>query len=235
MGIASGSCLPPMDELLPVDFSVAETDRLYRCHSGPICFMPTSKYWYMTSPALTLRAKWKRLQKPSEATVVTGGPTAIDVPLPTVDGRRLILPRYTQPEADAKILLDKLRLALPSQLPPRITSVKIEHAALRGEGLTKVRFSDGPVVQNDGFLKAISQGLTCRQCLLKPGDDGGRVAWRLVEPGKGVFYEVALGGVSVCGNAAVGSSMATVGLAALPTCSCSAVVSTSDSRAQTRI
>ena len=39
----------------------------------------------------------------------------IDVHLPTVDGRRLILPRYTQPDTDAKILLDKLRLALPTQ------------------------------------------------------------------------------------------------------------------------
>jgi len=40
----------------------------------------------------------------------------IDVHLPTVDGRRLILPRYTQPDTDVKILLDKLRLALPAQL-----------------------------------------------------------------------------------------------------------------------
>jgi len=42
----------------------------------------------------------------------------------------LILPRYTQPEADVQILLDKLRLALPTQPPPRITSAKIEEPAI---------------------------------------------------------------------------------------------------------
>jgi len=46
----------------------------------------------------------------------------IDVHIPTVDGRWLILPRYTQPEAEAKIILDKLKLDLPTQPPPRITA-----------------------------------------------------------------------------------------------------------------
>lgn len=46
----------------------------------------------------------------------------IDVWIPTVDGRWLLLPRYTQPEADTKLLLEKLNLGLPSQPPPRITS-----------------------------------------------------------------------------------------------------------------
>ena len=49
----------------------------------------------------------------------------IDVHLPTVDGRRLILPRYTQPEPEVKILLEKLRLALPAQPLPRITSAAV--------------------------------------------------------------------------------------------------------------
>ena len=49
----------------------------------------------------------------------------IDVHLPTVDGRRLILPRYTQPEPEVKMLLEKLRLALPAQPPPRITSAEV--------------------------------------------------------------------------------------------------------------
>jgi hypothetical protein len=47
----------------------------------------------------------------------------IDVWIPTVDGRWLILPRYTQPEKDTKILLQKLKLELPTQPPhgsPRI-------------------------------------------------------------------------------------------------------------------
>jgi hypothetical protein len=46
----------------------------------------------------------------------------IDVWVPTTDGRWLILPRYTQPETDTKMLLTKLRLDLPTQPPPRITA-----------------------------------------------------------------------------------------------------------------
>jgi len=46
----------------------------------------------------------------------------IDVCIPTVDGRWLILPRYTQPDTDTKMLLHKLRIDLPAQPPPRITT-----------------------------------------------------------------------------------------------------------------
>jgi len=46
----------------------------------------------------------------------------IDVCIPTVDGRWLILPRYTQPDTDTKMLLHKLRIDLPVQPPPRITN-----------------------------------------------------------------------------------------------------------------
>jgi hypothetical protein len=46
----------------------------------------------------------------------------VDVHLPTTDGRHLILPRYTQPEPDPKILLQQLKLELPAQLPPKISS-----------------------------------------------------------------------------------------------------------------
>jgi transposase len=45
----------------------------------------------------------------------------VDVHLPTADGRQLILPRYTQPETEHKMLLDRLKLRLPSQPPPRIS------------------------------------------------------------------------------------------------------------------
>src|SRR5271167_2267910 len=45
----------------------------------------------------------------------------IDVWIPTVDQRWLILPRYTQPSSDNKLLIEKLRLELPSQPPPRLT------------------------------------------------------------------------------------------------------------------
>jgi hypothetical protein len=46
----------------------------------------------------------------------------VDVHLPTTDGRYLILPRYTQPEPDHKILLQQLKLKLPAQPPPKIFS-----------------------------------------------------------------------------------------------------------------
>jgi transposase len=46
----------------------------------------------------------------------------IDVWIPTCDGRWLVLPRYTQPAKDLAMLLAKLKLALPSQPPPRITA-----------------------------------------------------------------------------------------------------------------
>ena len=46
----------------------------------------------------------------------------IDVCIPTVDGRWLILPRYTQPDTDTKMLLHTLRMELPTQPPPRITA-----------------------------------------------------------------------------------------------------------------
>lgn len=46
----------------------------------------------------------------------------IDVHIPTSDGRLLVLPRHTQPEPDLQLLLAQLRLELPAQPPPRITS-----------------------------------------------------------------------------------------------------------------
>ena len=46
----------------------------------------------------------------------------VDVDLPTTDGRHLILPRYTQPDRDQLLLLQRLKLTLPPQPPPRITT-----------------------------------------------------------------------------------------------------------------
>src|SRR5438093_3115055 len=46
----------------------------------------------------------------------------IDVHLPTTDGREVILTRYTQPEPDQRMLLEKLKLKLPEQPPPKITA-----------------------------------------------------------------------------------------------------------------
>jgi hypothetical protein len=44
----------------------------------------------------------------------------IDVHLPTTDGRIILLQRYTEPEPEVQLLLDRLNLRLPSQPPPRI-------------------------------------------------------------------------------------------------------------------
>jgi hypothetical protein len=46
----------------------------------------------------------------------------IDVHLPTTDGRKVILTRYTQPEPELQILLQQLRLSFPNQPPPRVTA-----------------------------------------------------------------------------------------------------------------
>jgi transposase len=46
----------------------------------------------------------------------------LDVHFPTTDGRTLILSRYTELNADQKILVKQLNLDLPQQPPPRITA-----------------------------------------------------------------------------------------------------------------
>jgi hypothetical protein len=46
----------------------------------------------------------------------------VDVHVPITDGRELIMPRYTEPEAQQQIILEKLNLTLPKQPPPRIRS-----------------------------------------------------------------------------------------------------------------
>src|SRR6202020_3451828 len=48
----------------------------------------------------------------------------IDVHIPTTDGRELRLTRYTQPEPELMLLLDRLRLDLPAQPPPKITAAE---------------------------------------------------------------------------------------------------------------
>jgi len=54
----------------------------------------------------------------------------IDVYVPTTDGRELCLTRYTQPELELKLLLDKLKLILPAQAPPKITAHESAHVAV---------------------------------------------------------------------------------------------------------
>ncbi len=74
---------------------------------------------------VTLRARTRPLAGGITARAVLDKFAAmqmLDVEFPTTDGRTLILSRYTQPEADQKILLAQLGLSLPPQPPPRITS-----------------------------------------------------------------------------------------------------------------
>ena len=49
----------------------------------------------------------------------------IDVHVPTTDGRELVMTRTTQPEPELQLLLDKLKLQLPEQSPPKITSAQV--------------------------------------------------------------------------------------------------------------
>jgi transposase len=48
----------------------------------------------------------------------------VDVRIPTTDGRELLLTRYTQPEPELKLLLERLHLELPAQPPPKISAVQ---------------------------------------------------------------------------------------------------------------
>lgn len=52
----------------------------------------------------------------------------IDVHLPTTDGRELLLTRYTQPEPELQLLLRRLKLELPAQPPPRISTAQLPAA-----------------------------------------------------------------------------------------------------------
>jgi transposase len=46
----------------------------------------------------------------------------LDVSFPTTDGRRLVMPRYTEPNPEQALLLHQLNFVLPQQPPPRITT-----------------------------------------------------------------------------------------------------------------
>jgi transposase len=80
---------------------------------------------------VTLRARLKPLAPGLTPRAVLDKLAAIqmlDVHFPTTDGRTLILSRYTELNADQKILVKQLKLNLPSQPPPRITA-PAKHAA----------------------------------------------------------------------------------------------------------
>jgi transposase len=80
------------------------------------CLTATLKHRLQVhAPGLTPRSVLEKL-----ATI-----QALDVWLPTTDGRFLVMPRYTEPEADLALLLHKLKLMLPKQPRPRLVSAPV--------------------------------------------------------------------------------------------------------------
>ena len=74
---------------------------------------------------ITLRAQLKPLAPGLTSRAVLDKFAAIqmlDVHFPTTDGRTLILSRYTEPNADQRLLVERLNLTLPPQPPPRISA-----------------------------------------------------------------------------------------------------------------
>ena len=69
-----------------------------------------------TAPGLTPRAVLQSL----------AAIQMLEVHIPTSDGRMLVMPRYTEPELQQQLILDKLGFALPAQPPPRIRDGEIE-------------------------------------------------------------------------------------------------------------
>src|SRR5512139_925231 len=74
---------------------------------------------------VTLRRRLRDLAPgltPRSALEKFGSLQMIDLHLPTTDGRKIIMSRYTQPEPQLQMLLKQLRLSLPNQPRPRVTA-----------------------------------------------------------------------------------------------------------------
>src|SRR5579872_5280630 len=59
----------------------------------------------------------------------------VEVWIPMLDGRNLVLPRYTQPEPDVQALMEQVRITLPPQPPPRIKSSQLPGPAMNQSNL----------------------------------------------------------------------------------------------------
>src|SRR4030081_1753634 len=59
----------------------------------------------------------------------------LDVHLPTTDGREILLTRYTHPDPELQRVIARLKLRLPPQPPPRITTAAVNQARRRSEDL----------------------------------------------------------------------------------------------------
>jgi len=68
------------------------------------------------APGLTPRSVLEKL----------GQMQMVDVHVPTSDGRELVMSRYTEPSAEQRLLMDRLRLALPEQPRPKIKNPQVE-------------------------------------------------------------------------------------------------------------
>jgi transposase len=62
---------------------------------------------------------------PREVLASLGEIRLVDVCIPTMDGRELVMPRYTEPEASQRMILEKLGLELPGQPPPRVSGKEV--------------------------------------------------------------------------------------------------------------
>ena len=80
------------------------------------------------APGLTSRAVLETLS----------GILMLDVHLPLADGRELVLPRYTQPEPEQRLVLEKLGWELPAQPPPRIRLPQLPTTAKGTETKSKM-------------------------------------------------------------------------------------------------
>ena len=76
------------------------------------CLIVTLKHRLQAhAPGLTPRAVLEKLASIQ----------MLDVSFPTTDGRRLVMPRYTEPDPEQALLLHHLKLVLPPQPAPRIS------------------------------------------------------------------------------------------------------------------
>jgi hypothetical protein len=116
-----------MGDLLGADLGgLAESHKLYQCHDlilehknarfDVLLYDLTSSYFESNAPFPEEDKRkhgYSRDKRPDCVQVV--------IALPTTDDREIILTRHTQPEADQELLLEKLKLTLPEQPPPKIT------------------------------------------------------------------------------------------------------------------
>jgi len=59
----------------------------------------------------------------------------VEVWIPMLDGRWLVLPRHTQPEKDVQAVLNQMQITLPSQPPPRIKASQVPPLNPQGAGV----------------------------------------------------------------------------------------------------